>query len=288
MSDIELAARSLIDGFTGQAAYLAHNLRNGDEVGYRADEVMPTASTIKLLVLVEVVRQAEQEGRFSLDDPLPMVEADRTGGSGVLKDLSPTVLLSIRDLATLMIALSDNTATRALVRLAGRERIEEAGRSWGMIRTTVPFDRAPDGDARNYAASTPRDLVRLLRLIATDELVSPPASATIRDILVTQQYHDQIARYLPYSQYQRVGPLHQGPVVVRSKSGFMSDSHGAVRVDAGIVEINGEQRYVLCLMTERHPETAFSAEHPGAVLNGRISRLIFDAWAGENFTAGDA
>ena len=57
--------------------------------------------------------------------------------------------------------------------------------------------------------------------------------------------------------------------------------HGAVRVDAGIVEVDGVQRYVLCLMTERHPETSFSAEHPGAVLNGRISRLVFDAWGGQ-------
>ncbi len=277
MTDIEAAARELIDAFDGEAAFLAHNLLTGEEAGYREDAVMPTASTIKLLVLAEVVRRAE-DGRFSLDDPLPMIPDDRTGGSGILKDLAPGVLLSIRDHATLMIALSDNTSTRALVRLAGREQIEQAGREWGMTATTLAFDRAPDGYAGDYAASTPRDIVQLLRLIATDALVSPAASATIRDILVTQQYHDQIGRYLPYSQYQRVGPAHQGPVVVRSKSGFMSDPHGAVRVDAGIVEVDGAQRYVLCLMTERHPDTSFGAEHPGAVLNGRISRLVFDAW----------
>lgn len=279
MSDIEAAAQALIEQFDGEAAYLAHNLLTGAEAGYRADAVMPTASTIKLLVLSEVVRQAE-EGRFGLDDPLPMVADDRTGGSGILKDLSPSVLLSIRDHATLMIALSDNTSTRALVRLAGREQIEQAGRAWGLTATTLTFDRAPDGNARDYAASTSRDLVRLLRLIATDALVAPAASATIRDILVTQQYHDQIGRYLPYSQYQRVGAAHQGPVVVRSKSGFMSDPSGAVRVDAGIVEIDDAQRYVLCLMTERHPDTSFGPEHPGAILNGNISRLVFDAWGG--------
>lgn len=277
MSTIEAAARALIADFDGEAAFLAHNLVTGEEAGYRADEIMPTASTIKLLVLAEVVQQADR-GQFALDDPLPMVADDRTGGSGILKDLSPDVLLSIRDHATLMIALSDNTSTRALVRLAGRERIEEAGREWGMTNTTLTFDRAPDGNARDYAASTPRDIVRLLRLIATDALVSPAASRTIRDVLVTQQYHDQIGRYLPYSQYQRVGPVHQGPVVVRSKSGFMSDQRGAVRVDAGIVEVEGVQRYVVCLMTEHHPDTSFSAEHPGAVLNGRISRLVFDTW----------
>lgn len=277
--DIGLDARALIDAFDGEAAFLARNLVTDEEVGYRTDAIMPTASTIKLLVLAEVVRQAGA-GLFGLDDPLPLVPEDVTGGSGILKDLSPAVLLSVRDHATLMTALSDNTSTRALARLAGRERIEELGRELGMTATTFGLDRAPDGDARDYAASTPRDIVLLLTLIATDALISPTASATIRDILVTQQYHDQIGRYLPFSQYQRVGAAHQGPVVVRSKSGFMSDPHGAVRVDAGIVEVDGTQRYVLCLMTEHHPDTSFGAEHPGAVLNGRLSRLVFDAWRG--------
>ncbi|HQX63518.1 MAG TPA: class A beta-lactamase-related serine hydrolase [Thermomicrobiales bacterium] len=279
MTDIERDARALIDAFDGDAAFFAQNLLTGEEVGFRADSVMPTASTIKLLVLAEVIRQAEA-GQFALDDPLPMISEDQSGGSGILKDLSPATLLTIRDHATLMIALSDNTSTMALVRLAGRARIEQAGQEWGMTATTLPIDRAPDGDARDYAASTPRDIVHLLQLIATDALVSPAASATVRDILVTQQYHDQIGRYLPYNQYQRVGAAHEGPIVVRSKSGFMTDSNGAVRVDAGIIEISGVQRYVLCLMTEHHPDMGFGPEHPGAILNGRISRLIFDAWGG--------
>ena len=166
MTDIERDARELIDAFDGDAAFFAQNLLTGEEVGFRADSVMPTASTIKLLVLAEVIRQAEA-GQFALDDPLPMISEDQSGGSGILKDLSPATLLTIRDHATLMIALSDNTSTMALVRLAGRARIEQAGQEWGMTATTLPIDRAPDGDARDYAASTPRDIVHLLQLIAT-------------------------------------------------------------------------------------------------------------------------
>jgi beta-lactamase class A len=267
----EADARALIAQFDGEAAFLARNLATGAEIGYRADRVMPTASTIKLLVLAELFRQVES-GAVDLDTAISIHPDDRRGGSGVLKDLSPGVMLPIRDHATLMVALSDNTSTAVLVRLLGRERILESAREWGMTATTASFMGGET--ARDYAASTPRDIVRLLTLIATDAIISPAACAEMRDILVTQQYHDQIGRYLPYNQYRRTGAAHQGPVVVRSKSGFMA----GVRVDAGIVHGPEGLRYVLCLMTEGSPDRSFRTEQPGGVLNGRLSRLIFDAW----------
>jgi beta-lactamase class A len=268
----------LIAQFDGDAAFFARNVATGEELGYRADAVMPTASTIKIVVLAEVFRQVD-EGAFALDDPLPLESTDLRGGSGILKDLSPDIMLSIRDHATLMIALSDNTSTAALVRLVGREHIQESAGKWGLSQTTPAFNRPTDGDARLYAASTPRDLAHLLTRIATDDLISDDACAAMRDTLLKQQYHDQIGRYLPFSQHQRDGESKHGSVTVRSKSGFMTDPNGAVRVDAGIVEVHEGPTYVLCLMNEHNPDIGYGPEHPGAVLNGRISRLIYDQWA---------
>lgn len=250
---------------------MARNLTTGEEISYRPDRVMPTASTIKVLVLAELFRQVDA-GLRSLNTEVNMIESDRRGGSGILKDLSPTLSLPLRDYATMMIALSDNVATAVIVRLLGRERILESAREWGLQHTTFGFESTigTSGDPRNYAASTPRDITRLMELIATGAIISPSACQQMRAILLTQQYHDQIGRYLPYSQYRRTG----GPVVVRSKSGFMQ----GIRVDAGIVDLPGDVRYVLCVMTEGSSDASFSAEHEGAVLNGRVSRLIFDAW----------
>src|SRR5947209_11973876 len=83
----EAAARELIAGFDGEVAFLARNLATGAEIGYRADRVMPTASTIKLPVLAELFRQVEA-GAVDLDAAIPIHPDDRRGGSGVLKDLS--------------------------------------------------------------------------------------------------------------------------------------------------------------------------------------------------------
>jgi len=278
MPGIERDFRELIDGFEGEAAFLARHLVTGEEIGYRAERVMPTASTIKVVVLAELFRQVDAGG-IDLDVTVEILEEDRRGGSGILKDLSAGVGATVRDHATLMIALSDNTSTALLVRLLGRERILASAGEWGMTATSAGFDRGPGGDAREYAASTPRDLVHLLGLIANDDLISAEACHEMRDILGTQQFHEQIARYLPFHQYAREGAAHSGPLVVRSKSGFMADDSGAVRVDAGIVEITDGPRWAIALMTEGNPDRRFHPEHPGMILNGRLSKTVYDAWS---------
>jgi beta-lactamase class A len=270
---VEAEARRLIEGFAGEAAFFARNLRTGAEIGHEPDRPMPTASTIKLLVLAEFFRQVAA-GATDPAAPLPIADDDRRGGSGILKDLAPDLLLSARDHATLMTALSDNTSTAVLVRLLGRERILASARGWGLSNTTATFA----GKEREYGASTPRDLVRLLTLIGTGALDGPVTSAAIRDVLITQYYHDQLGRYLPYSQYARDGAAHPGPVIVRSKSGFSSGPTGGVRADAGLIDGPGGVRYAICTMTAGSPEVGFGPEHPGAILNGRLSRLVFDAW----------
>ena len=279
LTAIEQVVQQIVAGFDGEAAFMARHLDTGEEIGHRPERVMPTASTIKLIVLAEVFRQAEEE-IISLDESLPIAADDRRGGSGILKDLSPDLLLPVRDHCTLMIALSDNTATATLVRLVGRERVLASAREWGMTDTTSGFRVPEGGGARDYGASTPRDLVHLLAFIAEDAIISPSACAAMRDILLTQQYHEQIARYLPYSQYEREGYVPHGEIVVRSKSGFMNDTTGGVRVDAGIVDVRDGPRFAIALMTEGSPDRGFGPEHPGAILNGQLARLVFDHWAG--------
>ncbi len=278
MTEVDRDVRELIGGFAGEVAFLARNLGTGEEIGHRPERVMPTASTIKVVVLAELFRQVDA-GEVDLDATVEILAEDRRGGSGILKDLSAGVSATIRDHATLMVALSDNTSTALLVRLLGRERILASASEWGMTATSASFDRGPDGGAREYAASTPRDLVHLLGLIATDALISAAACREMRDILGTQQFHEQIARYLPFHQYAREGVVHSGPLVVRSKSGFMADDSGAVRVDAGIVEITDGPRWAIALMTEGNPDRRFHPEHPGMILNGRLSKTVYDAWS---------
>jgi beta-lactamase class A len=257
--------------FPGDFGMFAKNLTTGERAGYREDAVMPTASVIKVCVLCEIYRQAG-EGLVDLDERREIMSEDWTGGSGVLREFAPGLMPTINDLARMMIVVSDNVATGMLVRLLGKERINATMREWGLPQTELVWNMSIGGDIRQYALSTPRELATLLELLATDAVLTPAACAAIRDHLGRQQYLDQIPRYLPYNPY--AGDLgEERQVTVANKTGF----YMGVRADAAIVSA-GEVTFVIATMTEGHPDRGFHPEHAGMVLNGRVARLVFDAW----------
>lgn len=262
-----------IETFTGVVGLYAKNLATGEELGYRADAVMPPASTIKVCVLAELYRQAEA-GVVSLDDRLTLSDADWVGGSGVLKEFEPGIAPTVRDLARMMIVVSDNVATELLVRLLGKDRINATMRTWGLQNTELLMNMELGGDIRAYALSTPRDLGRLMELIATDAIVGPKACAAMRDHLRRQQYLDQIPRYLPFNPYAADLRIDQS-VAVMNKTGF----YPRVRVDAAIVKA-AEMTFVIATMTDRSGDGSFHPEHEGNILNGSAARLVFDTWVG--------
>lgn len=260
--------------FSGEFGCFARDLATGEEIGYRADAVMPTASTIKVGILAELYARVDS-GEIDLDQRLTIEPDDWALGSGVLKDLAPGLAPTVRDLARLMIVLSDNVATGMLVRRLGKDRINRTLRGWGLVRTELVWALARTFDIRDYAVSTPRELARLMELIATDAIVTPAACAAMRDHLGRQHYLDQIARFLPFNPYAADLDIEQ-PIAVMSKSGFFM----GVRVDAAIVRAPATT-FVLATMTEGSHDLSVGQEQEGIVLNGSVARLVFDAWVGD-------
>jgi beta-lactamase class A len=258
-------------GFSGQFGMFAKNLETGEEVGVNADAVMPTASVIKVAVLAELYRQVEA-GKVSLDERREVTPDDWWGGSGVLKEFAPGLTPTVNDLARMMIIVSDNVATGMLVRLLGKDAINASLREWGLQETALIWQMSPGDDIRNYAVSTPRELARLMELIATDAVISPEACAAMRDHLSRQQYLDQIPRYLPYNPYARyVGA--DDSMQVYNKTGFYT----GVRADAAIVT-SSDCRFVIATMTEGSTDPTFRMDHEGNLLNGAAALLVYEAW----------
>jgi len=119
------ALRKLDQEFSGTLAVAARGLAGQPArrpaIAYRAGETFPAASVIKLPILVEAYRQVD-EGRLDLSERIPLRAEDRVGGSGVLKELEPGAALTLRDLLTLMIVVSDNTATNMVIDRVGWRR----------------------------------------------------------------------------------------------------------------------------------------------------------------------
>src|SRR3712207_5016623 len=155
--------------FAGTGGIAAKHLGTGEEIRINADDLTATASTIKVPILIELFRQVEA-GEVRLEDRLAVNEAIRAPGSGVLRELSLGVELTVRDHATLMIVVSDNTSTNLLIDLVGRERVNQTMAEFGFrqtrLRQRLDFP-AIGPDARNLAGTTPGELAAIMEALAT-------------------------------------------------------------------------------------------------------------------------
>src|SRR5574337_502763 len=173
--------------FSGVLGVWSQSLVGGETIEWNAEDGFPSASSIKLPILYEVYRQAGDK-RFHLTDTRTVEATDVVPGSGILKDLTPGVTLSIRDLATLMIVVSDNTAANLLIDLVGTEAVNRSMKTLELRATVLghKFFRAPAGAAPN--SSTPADLGRLLVQIARHRVLTPAACEEMLQILRQQHY----------------------------------------------------------------------------------------------------
>ena len=124
--------------FPGEMAVYMKNLATGEEIALDADRVYETFSVIKVPIMAEILRQAEA-GKFSLSDRITLKAADARWPSGVLYTMEPGLQPTIRDLLTLMVIISDNTATDLLGDKAGRANVTQFMRSLGLTKTTIEF-----------------------------------------------------------------------------------------------------------------------------------------------------
>ncbi len=118
-----------LHGFQGRVG-LAIEIE-GEGFTVNSEEPFPSASVIKIPILIEGLRQSEI-GKINLDQLIPI--ASKVGGSGVLQAISRDVRMTIKDLMTLMIIVSDNTATNVLIDLLGMDELNRSMKQMGTSR----------------------------------------------------------------------------------------------------------------------------------------------------------
>jgi beta-lactamase class A len=272
------AVESAIREFDGVVGLAARNLVTGEDIVVNGDMRFPTASAIKTAVLLETWHQAA-EGTLSMDAALTLRDGEKVGGSGVLNGLSDGLALTIRDLLHLMIVVSDNTATNMLVNRLGTRKIDDRLAAYGLQQTRLFRPTFRDGKAdvlpeleREFGLgmSTPREMAKLMALIAEERAVSPEASRSMLATLRAQQDRAMIPRLLPSG------------VRVANKTGTDSEKlpdergrKGAIRVDAAIVTA-GELRYVIAIFVRRGADTRGGVDNEGVLLGARLSRMIYE------------
>ncbi len=207
MASLERELHSISATYTGKCTWSLTDLTSREHIAHEEDDVMPTASLIKVPVLVSLYAAVES-GRLRLDDPVTYEEQHRSLGSGVLSKLSFGVTMQVRDAAVLMMTISDNSATNMCVDLAGLDAINDTMRQLGFEQTTLfrrLGDRSAGLDARKMSVSTAGEIVRLMTLIAEHNAVSADASEDMMRIMRRTDYRHELSGLLPWNEMNMLG-----------------------------------------------------------------------------------
>lgn len=281
--------------FKGVLGVSVKHLGTGESANLNGDRLFPTASVFKVPVLVEFYRQAER-GALSPDQQVVLTERDKVPGSGVLKELSEGLSVSLRDLLNLMMMVSDNTATDLVAGRVGFDNVNATLDELGLHRTRVVrycreilFDLVGVNDlpleemtirlfgevseAREYGGSwslgvedndvtTPNEMSRLLEMIVDGEAAGRESCDEILAIMgkcQTGQY--RIPKYLPAKK-----------LLLQRKTGSLP----GIRNDVAVVTVKETgERYVISCFT-MGAEDVYEAEETIA----QVSRAVYEYFAG--------
>jgi len=230
------------------------DLTNGEHYFLHEDEVFAQASSIKITVLANLYLQA-QEGKLKLTDLYAVQSSDLVPDSDIMNGLTPGVTrVTLRDLATMMVAVSDNSATNVLIDRVGMQNVNAMLDSLGLTHTRLrrkmmDLEAAKQGREN---ISSPREMMTLLDAIYHGKVLNKQSTDDFFKMLSTNK-SSFIPRDLPPD------------LKIANKPGELE----AVRNDSGVVFVEGRP-YVICVMTaflrnERQGEEA-------------ISKVSLEAW----------
>jgi len=193
---------SIADTHHGIVGYTVIDLETGARISRRGDETFPTASLIKVPILVTVY-DLVAKGQLSLDDPLTVLKIDQVPGSGVIQFLHNGTVLTVHDAAWLMSTISDNTATNLLLDRIIIRRVWAKMESLGLTHTRVhskSFLRnssvAMDSSVKyGLGVTTPNEMARLFELLALGKAVNPASDSAMLDILEHNTTDFMLQRY---------------------------------------------------------------------------------------------
>ena len=280
--NLEERIGTLIRSFPGEMGVAVRDLGTGNEISVNGDRRFPTASLIKLAVMIETYHQIA-EGKLTREKVIVLADTDKAGDEGIpLNQLHAGIALTIPDLLNLMIAYSDNTATNLLVREVGAANADRRMESYGLKDTKIFRPTFRDGHADVYpelerefglGMITPRDAAKLIGLIADGKVVSRAASDEMLAILGNQFDRQMIPRSLPFEKEK---------IFVANKTGWdeeklpdASGLKGEIRTDAAYVK-GPRSRYTIAICTRRGRDKRPGSDNAALVTGAAISRLVYE------------
>lgn len=250
----------------GTTGYSIIDLETGDKLSLRGDEKFPTASLIKVPILV-TVHDLVRRGMLSLDDPISMLKIDQVPGSGILQYLHNGLNLTVNDATALMMTISDNTATNLLLDRIIIRRVWDKMDSLGLKQTRVhskSFLRnssiAMDSSVKyGLGVTTPNEMAHLFELLANGKAVSPSADSAMLALMENNTNSEMLIRYA------------EG-VRVAHKDGAGNE----IRTECALFYLRN--RVVACVLTQKNVDQRWVVDHEAELNIGRMGEAVIKAW----------
>ncbi len=259
---------SLVDAHHGTIGYSIIDIENGVRMSRRGDETFPTASLIKVPILVTVY-DLVAKGRLSLSDPLTVLKIDQVPGSGVLQYMHNGMSLSVEDAAWLMITLSDNTATNLLLDRIIIRRVWDKMDSLGLHNTKVhskSFLRnssvAMDSSIKyGLGVTTPNEMAHLFELLALGKAVNPTADSAMLAMLEQNENYEKLQRF-----------------VYGARAAHKSGETDQVRNECSLFYLRN--RIVVCALSKENKDTRYAIDNEAHLTIAHMGEAIVNAWGG--------
>lgn len=276
--------KSIADAHHGRVALFAHDLHSGKTASLLPDEPVQTASVIKMAVLLDAAEQI-RAGKATFDERLVLTKPNQVQGSGILGILTPPIALTLRDVLTLMVVLSDNTATNMAIDRLGLAHINATVRAAGLHQTYlykkvyVPATEPMPSDQKKFGLgkTTAREMASIMERFATCRLAlgkSTPLPADgqicgdILQMLRGQQDRDSLPRYLETLDTSETGSA------IANKTGALNQ----VRNDVALISAKSGP-IVIAAFTWDNEDQRWTGDNAAEQTLGKLAKSIVDRWS---------
>ncbi|HTS13057.1 MAG TPA: serine hydrolase [Candidatus Limnocylindrales bacterium] len=274
-STLQQQVDSLAAAHHGHVALYAKNLATGDTVSIDASRPVQTASIIKLTFMLQAFEQIKA-GKLQLSAPLTLTKDNQVIGSGILNLLNPGLKLTLKDTITLMIDLSDNTATNMLIDAVGLKPTNEMLARMGLKNTyfykkvfkPAEGPMPPDQKQFGLGKTTAEEISRVMESIYRCDLGDRALCLQMITILREQQDNDGIPRYLERKDAS------ENLSAVAHKTGALDD----VRNDVALV-YTARGPVIISIFTWDNQDQSWTPDNEGEITIARLARAIVDAWS---------
>ncbi len=267
--------QTLISAHQGKVGLYAKNLKTGQRVAINDNEVVQTASVIKLPLMLEAYEQVKA-GKLRLSDPVVLNKDNQVPGSGVLFAMDPGLKLTLKDTITLMMILSDNTGTNLTIDVVGLKPTNDMLGRMGLTNTYFykkvykPAEAPVPPDQKKYGLgkTTAREMAAVMESIYRCDLGDRSLCQQMIWIMRNQQYRAMLPRYLEQEDTS------EDLSAIADKIGALDD----VRNDVALVYTKSGP-VVISIFTYDNADKSWTPENKAEILIGRLARTIVNAWS---------